>query len=159
MDTRIPKIAIQYRGMVIENVLIDGGAGVNIVTKTNCEKFGWQDWLLVPFLVRMADQWRVRPLGILRNIFLDIGGISFSMAFVVLSMEDTLEEYNIILGRPWLRQAKVRHDWAANQLTIRRGRRKVKIPLKEKARLNNAVWPAIAETVNMTEGLDEDEEE
>ena len=84
--------------MVIENVLIDGGAGVNIVTKATDEKFGWQDWLLVPFLVCMADQRRcVRPLGILRNIVLDIGGISFSMPFVVLSMEDTLEEYNMLL--------------------------------------------------------------
>ena len=158
-DTRIPKISVNYRGLVIDNVLIDGGAGVNIVTKATCEKFGWLDWRPVPFLVRMADQRRVRPLGILRDIVLDVGGISFAMAFVVMGMEDTAEEYSMLLGRPWLRQAKVRHNWEANQLSIRRGRRKVKIPLREKKRLNNAVWPVIAETVNMLEGLEDDEEE
>ena len=85
--------------------LIDGGAGVNIVTKTTCERFGWLDWLPVPFLVRMADQRRVRPLGILRNLVLSIGAISFAMAFVVMNMEDAEEEYSMLLGRPWLRQA------------------------------------------------------
>lgn len=108
----------------------------------------------------MADQQCMRPLGILQSIVLDIGGISFSMAFVVLSMEDTLEEYSMLLGRPWLWQAKVRHDWDANRLTTRRGRCKVKISLKEKARLNSAVWHVVVvETVNMTEGLDDEEEE
>ena len=51
MDTRVPEISVEYRGIQIDNVLIDGGAGVNIVTKTTCERFGWLDWLPVPFLV------------------------------------------------------------------------------------------------------------
>lgn len=54
-DTRIPKISVLYRGIWIDNVLVDGGTGVNIVTKATCEKFGWMDWLSVPFLVCMAD--------------------------------------------------------------------------------------------------------
>ena len=53
-DTRVPEISVEYRGISIENVLIDGGVGVNIVTKTTCERFGWLEWLPVPFLVRMA---------------------------------------------------------------------------------------------------------
>ena len=59
-DTKVLEISMEYRGIQIDNVLIDGGAGVNIVTKTTCERFGWRDWLPVPFLVRMADQRRVR---------------------------------------------------------------------------------------------------
>ena len=102
-DTRVPEISVEYRGIRIDNVLIDGGAGVNIVTKTTCERFGWLDWLPVPFLVLMADQRRVRPLGILRNLVLSIGGISFEMVFVVMNMEDAEEEYSMLLGRPWLR--------------------------------------------------------
>ena len=109
-DTRVPEISVEYRGIQIDNVLIDGGAGVNIVTKTTCERFGWLDWLPVPFLVRMADQRRVRALGILRNLVLSIGGISFAMAFVVMNMEDAEEEYSMLLGRPWLRQARVHHN-------------------------------------------------
>jgi hypothetical protein len=33
-------------------------------------------------------------------------------------MEDTLEAYLMFLGRPWLKQAKVHHDWGYNTLTI-----------------------------------------
>ena len=37
-DTRVPEISVEYRGI---QIVIDGGAGVNIVTKTTCERFGW----------------------------------------------------------------------------------------------------------------------
>ena len=98
--TRIPEISVGHRGVVIPQVLIDGGARVNIVTRATCEKMGWLDWLPAQFLVRMADQRRVRPLGILQGIVLDIGGISFVMSFVVMGMEEANEEYNLLLGRP-----------------------------------------------------------
>lgn len=159
MDTRIPEFSVGYRGFVIEQVLIDGGAGVNIVTRATCKKMGWMDWLPTPFLAQMADQRRVHPLGILKGIVLDIGGISFAMSFVVMGMEEANEEYNLLLGRPWLRQAKVRHNWELNQLTIRCGHRKVKVSLQEHRQLKSAVWSVIAETINMVEGLEEDEEE
>lgn len=54
-DRRIPKISVLYRGIGIDNVLIEGKAGVNIVTKATCEKFGWMDWLSMPFLVCMEN--------------------------------------------------------------------------------------------------------
>jgi hypothetical protein len=33
-------------------------------------------------------------------------------------MEHTLKAYLMFLGRPWLKQVKVRHDWGNNTLTI-----------------------------------------
>jgi hypothetical protein len=33
-------------------------------------------------------------------------------------MEDTLEAYLMLLGRPWLKQVKTHHDWGNNILTI-----------------------------------------
>jgi hypothetical protein len=33
-------------------------------------------------------------------------------------MEDTPKAYSMFLGRPWLKQAKVHHDWGNNTLTI-----------------------------------------
>lgn len=65
----------------------------------------------------------------------------------------------MLLGRPWLRQAKVRHNWEANQLSIHRGRQKVQNSLRKKERLNSAIWPLVAETVNIMEGLEDDKEE
>jgi hypothetical protein len=36
----------------------------------------------------------------------------------MLQMENIPEAYSMILGRPWLKQAKVHHDWGNNTLTI-----------------------------------------
>jgi hypothetical protein len=33
-------------------------------------------------------------------------------------MEDTLEVYSMFLGRPWLKQTQVHHDWGNNTLII-----------------------------------------
>ena len=158
IDVRIPEITVEYKGVSIDQVLIDGGAGVNITTEATCRRMGWLDWEPAPFLVRMADQRRVRPLGLLKGVVIDVAGIQFVMSFVVLCMEDSIAEYNLLLGRPWLRQAKVRHNWEHNVMSIRRGRRKVKFPLRERKHLTAAAWPVVAETVNMAEGLDDDEE-
>lgn len=54
------------------------------------------------------------------------------MSFVVMGMEETVEEYNKLLGWPWLQQAKVRHYLEANHLSIYRGHWKVKISLRKK---------------------------
>ena len=53
----------------------------------------------------------------------------------------------------------MRHNWELNQLTIFRGSRKVKVALRERRQLNSAVWSVIAETMNMMEGFEDDEEE
>ena len=36
LDVRIPKIIVEYKGVSIDQVLIDGGAGVNIAMEATC---------------------------------------------------------------------------------------------------------------------------
>ena len=86
-------------------MLIDGDARVNIAMEATCRRMGWLEWEPTPFLVCMADKRRVQPLGILKGVVINVAGIpfiSFIMSFVVLCMEDSTEEYNLLLGRPWL---------------------------------------------------------
>lgn len=99
IDTRIPEIFVVFQGTTIDQVLIDGGARVNITNLSTCQKMGWLEWTPTPFLVRMADQRRVSPLGLLTGVVIEIGKI---MSFVVLNMKDANQEYNLLLGRPWL---------------------------------------------------------
>ena len=116
---------MRYHGTYIDKVLLDGGAGVNIITQAACNKYGLKDWEPAPFLVRMADQRRFQPVGLLKGVVIDVAGLTFSVALVVLSIAEAADDYSIILGRPWLRQARVKHNWDSNQLTVRKGRRKV----------------------------------
>ncbi|MCO5550795.1 hypothetical protein L7F22_004286 [Adiantum nelumboides] len=72
---------------------------------------------------------------------------------------DHSQDYHMIMGRPWLRQAKVKHNWEANMLTMRKGRRKIRVMLGTCRQLVQSAWPVIAKIVIMVEGLEEDEEE
>lgn len=90
---------------------------------------------------------------------IDISGLTFAVALVVLNVPEADEDYNIILGKPWLCQAKVKDNWDSHQLTVRKGRRKVWISLGSCRQRAQVAWPIIAENVNMVEGLKDDEEE
>ena len=59
----------------------------------------WFDWKPTPFLVYMAVQRYIHPLGILKGVVIDVVGIKFVVSFVVLSLEYAVYEYNLLLGR------------------------------------------------------------
>ena len=111
---------MRYHGTYIDKVLLDGGAGVNIITQAAFQKYGLTDWEPAPFSVRMADQRRVQPVGLLKGVVIDVAGLTFTVALVVLSIVEAADDYNIILGRPWLRQAKVKHDWDLRSRKVER---------------------------------------
>ena len=125
MDYKFPKIGLQFAKEHIPGVLLDGGSGVNILPE-----FMYRRWNLpkvepVPFQLKMADQRRVQPLGILRSREITIMGLSFFVNFVVLKMEERDSPYPMLLGRPWFRQAKIKQDWGAHKVIVRKGKKKV----------------------------------
>jgi hypothetical protein len=40
------------------------------------------------------------------------------ISIMVLNMENGIEAYSMLLGRLWLKQAKVHHSWGDNTFTI-----------------------------------------
>jgi len=59
-----------------------------------------------------------RPLGIIRNLKIHIHGIPYVGTFIVLQNNVIDSSYSMLLGRLWLRDAKVTHDWNNNVITI-----------------------------------------
>jgi hypothetical protein len=59
-----------------------------------------------------------RPLGIIKNLKIHIHGIPYLATFTVLQNNVVDPNYSMLLGRPWLRDAKVTHDWGNNVITI-----------------------------------------
>ncbi len=45
----------------------------------------------------------------------------------MLNMENGTKTYSIFLGRPWLKHAKVNHNWGDNSFTITIGKRTVTV--------------------------------
>jgi hypothetical protein len=53
-------------------------------------------------------------------------GCSFTVSFVVLPiLEKEQGRYDALLGRPWLQQARVVHDWAKNTVSMKQNGRRV----------------------------------
>jgi hypothetical protein len=95
----------------IEDVLLDGGLGVNIVTKKNCNKLGLPKPKPTPYNLRMVDQTPIKPIGLIQNMKILVYGIPYVMTFIVLQNNVMDANYLILLGKMWnLWDAKVSHD-------------------------------------------------
>jgi hypothetical protein len=59
-----------------------------------------------------------KPLGIIKNLKIHIHGIPYVTTFIVLQNNVVDSNYFMLLGRPWLKDAKVTHDRGNNVITI-----------------------------------------
>ncbi|MCO5577846.1 hypothetical protein L7F22_031681 [Adiantum nelumboides] len=159
VDYRLPVISVKMEKMFMPGVLIDGGSGVNVLPEETCRKLNITCWDPAPFQVKMADQRRIQPLGIVRNTVIEIGGLKFKVNFVVLQLEESSQSYPMILGRPWLRAAKVKQHWGADYVVLRQGKKKVRMKMVASKVIPPNCRPLHAETINMASELEEDEEE
>ena len=58
------------------------------------------------------------PLGIIKNLKIHIGGLSFKITVTIFKMKNQDNSYSMLLGRPWLKQARGKHDWGKKHLTL-----------------------------------------
>ena len=138
---------------------MDGGSGVNILPEFMYNRFQSLELDEVPFQLKMVDQRRIQPLGILRNHMLTILGLTFPVNFVVLKMDEGDSPYPILLGRPWFTQAKVKQDWGAAKIVVRKGKKKVQLNMVPNATLPKQARALYAQGINMVQEVDDGEED
>ena len=85
IDHRSPTIKALVHGTEIQGCMIDGGSGVNVISKATCTTLGITSWENCPFWLRMADTRSVCPLRLLQKLSIVVGGHLFEIAAVVLS--------------------------------------------------------------------------
>jgi hypothetical protein len=83
-------------------------------------------------------------------------GNAFTISVVIMDLSHQ-DAYPILLGRLWLRSARMMHDWPKNVLTFRRGGKKIQIHTTKGRIPDKATAPVYAENVNMLEGLTAEE--
>ena len=116
-------------GLLVPGVQIDGGSSVNLMTERTMELLDLTNLVPTTLTLRMADHSRVKPRGVLKNVLTIISGHSFHVDYVVFELPDSSMSYPILLGRPWLFQAKAKNDWGKGTLTIGHGQDKVVLPM------------------------------
>ena len=156
VDTSSPAITTIVKGKEIPGTIIDGGSGVNVISRQTCDNLGIREWEPCPFWLRMADTSSVRPTGLIRDLEVTIGGHVFRISAVVLQL-NVQGAYPLLLGRPWLRTAHIKQNWQKNMITFRRGKTKVRVATQPRVTTSKEATPLYAESINMLEGLPDEE--
>jgi hypothetical protein len=66
---------------------------------------------LAPSKLNMVDQIVVEPVELIRSIKIHIHGISYFITLTVICNMEVNDAYSMLLGSPWLIDAKINHDW------------------------------------------------
>jgi hypothetical protein len=64
----------------------------------------------------MVDQIITKLVGLLRDMKIYVHGILYITTFIVLHNIVVDSSYSMLLGRPWLKDVKMAHDWGSNML-------------------------------------------
>jgi hypothetical protein len=102
----------------IKNVLLDGSSGVNIIIKQLILRLWLPKPKPTPYNQKMTDQTTTKFVDLIKDVNIYVHGIPYITMFTTLQNSMVDSNYSMLLGRPWLRDAKVAHDWGNNIVTI-----------------------------------------
>jgi hypothetical protein len=71
-----------------------------------------------PYNLKMANRTTTKLVGLIKDLKIYVHGIPYITTFTILQNSVVDTSYSMLLGRPWLRDAKVAHDWGRNIVTI-----------------------------------------
>ncbi|KAH7430448.1 hypothetical protein KP509_09G099600, partial [Ceratopteris richardii] len=118
IDSNAPSVVVEIKGYAVPGAQLDSGAAVNLMTKYMMKALGLTHMEETPMSLRMADQTQVKPAGLLKNVSTVVGGLELSVDYLIVRPRTSEVTFSILLGRPWLVQAKCVHDWRTGFITI-----------------------------------------
>ncbi len=109
IDNHMAIIQVQIGKNTIENVLLNGGSRVNIITNELRLRLGLSNPKPAPCNLKMADQTTTKPLGLIKDLKIYVHGIPYIITFTILQ-NSVVDSIYSMLGKPWLKDVKVVHD-------------------------------------------------
>ena len=113
-NTTLP---VEYAGHSIFAIL-DCGSGVAIATKKVWEIWGKPPLKQTCMKLQLADGNIEKPIGLLEKVIVTSCGVEYEHTFAVVDFGKS-PNYDIILGRPFMRQLKMIQDWGSNYIYLR----------------------------------------
>ena len=110
LNSGAPMMDVVIDGIVLRGVQLDGGSSVNLMnldTMISLQLIDLQDTKLI---LRMANQSRVKPMEILSSVKTTKAGNSYWIDYIIFQPNSPHASYPILLGRPWLKEAKAKQD-------------------------------------------------
>jgi hypothetical protein len=118
VDNQMAIIQIQVGKNIVEDVLLDRGASVNIIIENLKTKLGLLKPRLAPYHFKMADHSMTKPFRIIKILKIHIHGTPYVSTFIVLKTNVVDLSYFMLLGRTWFKDVKVTYDWENSVITV-----------------------------------------
>ena len=112
------KLIAQIGEFEMDEVVLDLGSQVNVLTKQTCEQMGSPQLVRSPIHLRLANQQRVSPLGRLPQVPVDIGGVRTFADFEVIEIIGDSRPYPALLSIDWAIGSKAVIDLKRRQMTF-----------------------------------------
>ena len=133
------RLLVKYRG--IESMaMLDSGVGISIATKLVWIKWGKPTLYKVCMSLQLADGSLNTPLGLVEDITVESCGIQYSHTFAIVDFGESTN-YEVILGRPFMRQFKMLQDWGFDYLYLRQETSVTRVNLKNHSYRNVIALP------------------
>ena len=100
IDKQMSVISICIGKNVLDDVLLDGGSGVNVITEEERCRLGLPKPSPAPFYLKMANGTIAKPTGLLRDVKIHIHGIPYIVTLTVIDCQTIKSDYSMLLGRP-----------------------------------------------------------
>ena len=102
----------------MDEVVLDLGSEVNVLTKQTWEQMGSPQLAISPIHLRLANQQRVSPLGRLPQVPVDIDGVRTFADFEVIEIIGDSRPYPALLSIDWAIGSKVVIDLKRRKMTF-----------------------------------------
>ncbi len=99
-------------------MLLDGAFRVNIIIEQLRLRLGLPKPKFAQYNLRMENQITTKLVGLIRDLNIYVHNIPYIIMFTMFQNSVVDFNYSMLLGRPWLRNAKVHMDLGSNTITI-----------------------------------------
>ena len=123
------QLTAQVGEFEMDEVILDLGSDVNVLTKQTWEQMGSPKLSRSPIHLRLANQQRVSPLGRLLQVLVDIDGVRSFADFEVIEIIGDSRPYPALLGIDWAIGNMVVIDLKRRQMTFEDAQIRVIAPL------------------------------
>ena len=103
------------RRLSVTNALLDLGASVNIIPLAILKKKVIKSTKMT---LKLVDQVTKYPYGVVADVLVKVDKLTFPVDFVVMDMKED-EEVPLILGRPFMKTARIIVDVDKGELQVR----------------------------------------
>ena len=104
--------------LFVNNALLDLGASVNIIPLAMLKKIGDLEIKPTKMTLKLTDQVTKYPYGVVEDVLVKVDKFTFPVDFVVMEMKED-KEVPLILGRPFMKTARIIVDVDKGELQVR----------------------------------------